>query len=203
MQYCANSGPLRRKFQEDFPVGQNAHLGTEDVLSSHSQRRGRRGLTKSSAATPASIAAALGFLVFAASPACAAESKIVQTSRIHHRVSPHRLHAADDATASVGDVAATNGISQVGFASFYGPRHQGRKTASGALFEQDEMTAAHPWLPFGTRVLVTDRATGRQVIVTVTDRLGTRRRLIDLSLGAARELGMISRGVASVELTPL
>jgi rare lipoprotein A len=88
-----------------------------------------------------------------------------------------------------------------GTASYYGPRHQGHRTASGAPFEQTELTAAHPWLPFGTRVRVTV-ASGRSIVVTITDRLPARRRVIDLSLAAARLLGIVSQGIAHVSLTP-
>jgi len=88
-----------------------------------------------------------------------------------------------------------------GQASYYGPRHQGHRTASGARFEQAAMTAAHPWLPFGTKVRVT-LTNGRSVVVTVTDRLPARRRVIDLSLAAARMLGIVSQGVAEVSLAP-
>ncbi len=89
-----------------------------------------------------------------------------------------------------------------GAASFYGKAHQGKRTASGNRFDQKELTAAHPWLPFGTKVLVTVEGTGRAVIVTITDRLPTRRRIIDLSREAAARLGIIRQGVAWVTLSP-
>ncbi len=92
-------------------------------------------------------------------------------------------------------------LPEKGVASYYGPRHQGRRTASGGRFEQGALTAAHPWLPFGTKVRVT-AANGRSVVVTITDRLPSRRRVIDLSLGAARVLGIVSQGLAAVSLTP-
>ena len=92
--------------------------------------------------------------------------------------------------------------SEKGEASFYGKAHQGKRTASGSRFDDKEMTAAHPWLPFGTRVLVTVEGTGRAVIVTITDRLPSRRRIIDLSREAAAKLGIIRQGVALVTLTP-
>jgi len=91
---------------------------------------------------------------------------------------------------------------EAGAASYYGRAHQGKRTASGSTFEQSGLTAAHPWLPFGSRIRVTLEETGRSVIVTVTDRLYSRRRIIDLSLGAARSLGMLRQGVAMVALTP-
>ncbi len=123
----------------------------------------------------------------------------------HTTGSGHRGHAARTAQREPDDEAViepvTTGWRQVGMASFYGPRHHGRRTASGQRFDQEAMTAAHPWLPFGTRLLVTNKMTGQQVIVTVTDRGAMRRRIIDLSVAAARELGIIRQGVASVELT--
>jgi hypothetical protein len=101
--------------------------------------------------------------------------------------------------------SADNGLvwaEESGAASFYGRAHQGRRTASGARFDENELTAAHPWLPFGTKVLVTVQGTGRAVIVTITDRLYSRRRVIDLSTAAARVLGIIRQGVATVSLGP-
>ncbi len=93
-------------------------------------------------------------------------------------------------------------MSESGIASYYGPAHQGRISASGLRFDQMELTAAHPWLPFGTKVKVTRVETGRTVIVTITDRLYSNRRIVDLSLAAARRLGMISSGIAKVTLIP-
>jgi rare lipoprotein A len=92
--------------------------------------------------------------------------------------------------------------SQTGIASYYGGRHNGRRTSSGAIFDEHEMTAAHPTLPFGTKVLVQLAGTDRSVVVTITDRLYNRHRIIDLSEGAAERLGMIRQGTAMVMLTP-
>ncbi len=97
---------------------------------------------------------------------------------------------------------STDWQEQRGTASYYGPRQNGRRSANGAIFDQRLMTAAHPWLPFGTRIRVTLAETGRSVIVTITDRLFSRRRIIDLSVAAARELGMIRQGIAEVRLSP-
>lgn len=88
-----------------------------------------------------------------------------------------------------------------GIASYYGKAHHGRLTASGARFDMEAMTAAHPWLPFGTRVRVTAAETGRSVVVTITDRIPSRTRILDLSLGAARQLGILRQGLARVVLT--
>ena len=109
--------------------------------------------------------------------------------------------------AFVDDGAATGpGDSrphQHGLASWYGDRWHGRRTASGSIFDQDGLTAAHPSLPLGSRVRVSLVGSDRDVIVTITDRPGTRSRIIDLSRGAARELGILERGVAMVTLTQL
>lgn len=96
------------------------------------------------------------------------------------------------------------GWEQVGLASWYGgPRWQGRRTASGTVFNEHELTAAHATLPLGSQVMVTVPATGRSVVVTITDRPGTRSRIIDLSRAAAAELGILRQGVAKVELSRL
>ncbi len=93
-------------------------------------------------------------------------------------------------------------LGETGTASFYGVKEDGRLSASGVRFDKRKLTAAHPWLPFGTLVRVTLGATGRSIVVTVTDRLYSRHRIVDLSVAAARELGLISRGIAQVTLAP-
>ncbi len=94
------------------------------------------------------------------------------------------------------------GWRQHGIASWYGgPRWQGHPTASGARYEQDGLTAAHATLPLGSRVRVALDGTNRSVVVTINDRPGTRSRIIDLSRGAARALGILDRGIAPVTLT--
>ena len=88
-----------------------------------------------------------------------------------------------------------------GMASYYGDRFDGRRTASGVRFDQDALTAAHRTLEFGTRVTVTNKANGRSVDVVINDRGPfSRGRTIDLSKAAAREIGMLNRGVAPVRL---
>src|SRR5689334_3066042 len=93
---------------------------------------------------------------------------------------------------------------EVGTASWYGPWHQGKKTASGEKFDQNKLTAAHPSLPLGTEAVVTNLENGRQVEVTINDRgpyVGDRS--IDLSKTAARELGFKEKGVARVKIEVL
>ena len=88
-----------------------------------------------------------------------------------------------------------------GVASYYGRNFHGRKTASGAIYDCEAMTCAHRTLPFGTRLRVTAVESGRSVVVTVTDRGPfVHGRIVDLSLGAARELGMLEKGVARVKV---
>lgn len=88
-----------------------------------------------------------------------------------------------------------------GSASYYAAKFDGRRTASGETFDNDEMTAAHRTLPFGTLVRVTNVGTGRSVVVRINDRGPfTRGRLIDVSRAAAEELGLVARGHATVEL---
>jgi rare lipoprotein A len=91
--------------------------------------------------------------------------------------------------------SSTRGFS--GKASYYSyPRG---KTASGSSFNRDSLTAAHRNLPFGTRVRVIDLASSKSVVVRITDRgPWVRGRVLDLSLGAARSLGITDRGVAHV-----
>jgi peptidoglycan lytic transglycosylase len=95
--------------------------------------------------------------------------------------------------------AMTSGKAQGGgVASYY---WQGTKTASGEKFDPKELTAAHPTLPFGTKLRVTNTHTGRSVTVRVNDRGPyVPGRVVDVSYSAAQELGMIDRGVAKVKL---
>jgi rare lipoprotein A len=88
-----------------------------------------------------------------------------------------------------------------GLASWYGGKFQGRLTASGEVFDTNELTAAHKTLPFGTVVEVTHLASGRTVRVRINDRGPfVASRIIDLSRAAAESLGMTGEGVAEVRL---
>src|SRR5262245_2577923 len=93
---------------------------------------------------------------------------------------------------------------QVGTASFYAHHFHGKTTASGKVYDETELTAAHRTLPFGTRVRVTNMANDRSVVVTVTDRgPHNRKRVIDLSRRAADLLGFVDRGTTRVRLEVL
>lgn len=89
-----------------------------------------------------------------------------------------------------------------GTASYYGPAFNGHQAADGSRYDQMALTAAHPWLPFGTRVKVVLAGTERSVVVTITDRMPPSRRIVDLSVGAARQLGIVNSGLAEVRLMP-
>jgi rare lipoprotein A len=92
-------------------------------------------------------------------------------------------------------------FSQVGIASYYGAKFEARKTANGEAFKADDMTAAHRTLPIGTMVRVTNLENQRTVVVRINDRGPvSRRRIIDLSPAAARELGIRDQGVMRVRL---
>lgn len=94
--------------------------------------------------------------------------------------------------------AAGTQMASQGLASFY---TEGTQTASGEKFDPHELTAAHPTLPFGTRLRVTNVSTGRSVTVRVNDRGPyVPGRVVDVSYSAAQSLGMIGKGVASVKL---
>jgi rare lipoprotein A len=94
--------------------------------------------------------------------------------------------------------AAGTRLASGGLASFYS---EGTHTASGEKFDAQELTAAHPTLPFGTRLRVTNVATGRSVTVRVNDRGPfVPGRVVDVSYAAAESLGMVGRGVAKVKL---
>ncbi|GAB4240071.1 MAG: hypothetical protein OHK005_01940 [Candidatus Methylacidiphilales bacterium] len=88
-----------------------------------------------------------------------------------------------------------------GIASWYGGKFHGRKTASGEVYNKNDLTAAHPSLPFGTVVLVRNLKNGRDVILEVTDRGPfVKGRIIDVSERAARDLDMIGPGIVPCEV---
>lgn len=96
-------------------------------------------------------------------------------------------------------VSSVSAFAQCGGASWYGPGFNGKKSASGQIYNQDAMTAAHRSLPFGTKLLVTDQRTGKSVRVVINDRGPYHGgRIIDLSKAAATKLGFRNRGVTSV-----
>jgi len=87
----------------------------------------------------------------------------------------------------------------IGTASFYGKEFDGRKTSSGEIYNMYDLTAAHKTYPFGTELRITNIENKKSVIVRINDRMPLgNNRSIDLSYGAAKELGMLKPGLAKV-----
>ena len=103
---------------------------------------------------------------------------------------------------SISSAPSSTPPSHVAVASWYGPGFEGRKTASGERYDSREMTAAHRSLPLGSHVTVTNLENGKSVRVRINDRGPyVRGRSIDLSRGAARQIGLEKRGVGRVRIT--
>jgi len=104
-----------------------------------------------------------------------------------------------------------NGFSQIdsnkteiGVASFYAKKFEGRKCSSGQKFRHDSLTAAHKTLKFGTKVKVTNLKNDSVVVVIINDRLPKKsKRKIDLTLRAAKQLNFVSNGLAKVRIEVL
>lgn len=109
-------------------------------------------------------------------------------------------------TTTIGSIPKTKenipvGEVQTGVASYYGDAFDGKMTASGTIYDQNQLTAAHRTLPFGSVVKVINQKNGKQVLVAITDRGPFKNdRIIDLSTAAAQEIDMIKDGLAEVEL---
>ena len=112
----------------------------------------------------------------------------------NRRVASEKKHTPFAPPKNAGDTQ----IASQGLASFYS---EGARTASGEKFDARELTAAHPTLPFGTRLRVTNVATGQSVTVRVNDRGPyVPGRVVDVSHSAADALGMVGKGIAKVRL---
>lgn len=140
---------------------------------------------------------AVGTLAIAAGFALAACSS-APDGPAGNRHAPGRPHEANG-TPHVP--RARPGYDAVGVASWYGPNHHGRRTASGETFDMNAATAAHRTLPFGTFVRVTNLENGRSVVLRINDRGPfVKRRIIDVSRHAARVLGFLRQGTARVRV---
>jgi rare lipoprotein A len=166
-----------------------------------------------SAARAPSILRSLVIVLGAASLAACAQSSAVRNSGF---ASPSRYASlSHDRTASFfadrrvasarkhtpfarHNNATPTQVASQGVASFY---TEGQQTASGEKFDTHDLTAAHPTLPFGTRLRVTNVSTGRSVTVRVNDRGPyVPGRVVDVSHSAANALGMVQSGIAKVKL---
>lgn len=102
---------------------------------------------------------------------------------------------------SLGQGAGLYAQTQSGKASYYAKSWTGRRTSNGERLHHDSLTCAHKSLPFGTLLKVTNLLNGKQVVVRVTDRGPfVRGRIVDLSWGAAKAIGMLSQGIAPVSV---
>lgn len=107
----------------------------------------------------------------------------------------------NDVLGRLSAVASTtvNRFSQSGVASWYGRQFHGKKTASGEVFDQNGLTAAHRSLPLNCYVKVTNKSNGKSVIVKVNDRGPfSSNRVMDLSYGAAKQIGLVNAGSGNV-----
>jgi rare lipoprotein A len=101
-------------------------------------------------------------------------------------------------------MSAQPGQVLTGVASYYHDSLHGNQTASGKRYNKNALSAAHKSLPFGTRVRVTELNSGRSVVLEVNDRGPfVKGRIIDLSRRAAKELGIINKGIAKVKVEVL
>jgi rare lipoprotein A len=112
--------------------------------------------------------------------------------------SPETQEASSPATRPTPTPSTTI---ETGLASWYGAKHQGKRTASGEIFDQNKFTAAHRTLPWGSILMVTNLDNEKSVEVRINDRGPfTKDRIIDLSRAAARALGMVKSGVSPVRI---
>lgn len=111
---------------------------------------------------------------------------------------------ADPSLRGGGAEISARTAGEVGIASWYGVPYHGRTTASGETYDMNDLTAAHPSLPFGARVRVTNLENGRSLVLRVNDRGPfVKRRIIDVSKRAAKELGFLHDGLARVRVEVL
>jgi rare lipoprotein A len=162
-------------------------------------------LTAGSGTRSRTALAAIAATLLAGGTATEAAAKSGHHHRYHHVAARHHHHVAAATAADTGPGSWLNSNASIfhaaarmfsGMASYYG-NESGRRTASGERFNQNAMTCAHRSLPFGTKLRVTHG--GRSVVVTVNDRGPfIRGRVLDLSTGAARAIGLTGAGVGRV-----
>lgn len=107
----------------------------------------------------------------------------------------------DESNSDVNNKNESLDYYEVGEASFYASEFDGKKTASGEVYDMNQLTAAHPVLPFGTKLKVTNLKNNKSVIVRVNDRMPEYKgRVIDLSYRAAKEIEMLKDGIQKVKI---
>ncbi len=131
--------------------------------------------------------------VYAPAPATATHSAHRTPAPIERMPDPHPTDQAEIHGKPI--------LTEVGMASWYGPPYHNRQAADGSIFDQNALTAAHRTLPFGTLVRVTNLATNESVVAKITDRGPfVQGRTLDLSLAAAKAIGVYRAGVAKVKV---
>ena len=145
--------------------------------------------------THTTISVCLGLLLLFAA-GCA-------STQTHTTINPSPSSHAPQTPQTSAQPALTSTRTEIGTACYYSRRYHGKRTASGEIYNMNELTAAHRRLPFGATVRVTNLRNNRSVIVRINDRGPFRRgRIIDLSLAAARQLDMVKSGLARVQIEP-
>ncbi|MEA2625137.1 MAG: rare lipoprotein [Candidatus Binatota bacterium] len=151
------------------------------------------GSSKGSIEKLACVALGAALLALSACAAGPAPSPVPLPSRTVMRLLPDAAPAAP-----------ARAVAEIGPASWYGGRFHGRATANGERFDRRKLTAAHPSLPLGSRVRVTNLANGESVDVRINDRGPfIDGRIIDLSYRAARTIGIVEYGVVTVAVEPI
>lgn len=139
--------------------------------------------------------------VSVAASAGVAESVAAPATQAEPAQAPLAAAPETGAAPAEAEAAPPRARGQVGKVTYYGKRHKGRRTASGERYDPTELTMAHRTLPLGSRVRVTNLRNQRSVEVRVNDRGPYARGYVaDLSLAAARQLGMLRAGVVEAEL---
>lgn len=139
------------------------------------------------------------WLVLGAGLVSPASARTSRTHALHHKHLRRHIHIPRMLPTIIPVARAGYATVLRGRASWYGKRFQGMKTTSGERFNRHKYTCAHKTLPFGTRLRVTNLSTGATVVVRVTDRGPFRHeRIIDLAEAAARPLGIVESGAATV-----
>jgi len=162
------------------------------------------GLTASGRAEPIELATAASSLIQPTGPVFVPG----QDPRFAESFAEFDTPAAPEQLADAVDITAIEPAAQeatrdlgTGVASYYGRGFAGRSTANGERFDPAQLTAAHRTLPFGTRVRVTNPRNGKSVVVRINDRGPyVRSREIDLSQGAAEQIGLVAAGHGTVQL---